>query len=117
MNLTRYCPVCGIDTDDSLSHFLTAHPDSPVPRDIVLIWVCKDPTRCPACYQVFDDVGLHFQSVHVTSVRVDLGELGYCEEIRRGRPNEKFACPWCRYESYGAWDFEVRARPCPTMLP
>jgi len=86
------CPKCGSDDYDSLHHYLMKHPGSPVPREIVLWWVAKDPGRCSDCHRPFKNMAEHCQRYHAPYIIISVG--GYDVQIDR-QDCGRFICPWC----------------------
>ena len=100
-----YCSICDKYVRDGIAHFLYHHPPRPVPREIVLDWVRRDPNRCRQCYRSFSDVDLHYQLEHVPSVLVHLGWNHY-RTVLRGEDGT-FACPFCYYTDLYSDSFKV----------
>jgi hypothetical protein len=101
------CPTCHALTFDGLAHFLQTHPGRDVPRSVVLAWIRKNPGRCARCYERVQDVELHRQGHHVSSVYLHLVGIGYRETVVRG-DDGMFACPWCPEKRRFADLFKVR---------
>jgi len=100
------CPECGTAIDDILPHYLTEHQGFPVPREIVLWAISKDPQRCSECYRSFTNMFEHCQTFHVPSVSLTIG--GTDIEIER-EESGRFICPWCTEPYFMANEFEVRS--------
>ena len=62
-----FCERCDSWHVDGLRHYLNDHPDSNIPRWIVVNWISNEEGRCPECFQRFEDPYYHFVKVHGSS--------------------------------------------------